>query len=70
MFKDGISSIPGEIVTLLWLGRHFLVCENSIYQEKVTIGFWTHEDGMGQHVAQLHDRYMMMKFIPFNDMTF
>jgi hypothetical protein len=23
-------------------------------------GFWTRETGTGQHVAQLHDRYMMM----------
>ena len=25
MFKDGISSIPGETVIPLWLGGHFLV---------------------------------------------
>ena len=25
MFRDGISSIPGETVIPLWLGRHFLV---------------------------------------------
>ena len=32
----GISSIPGETVIPLWLGRHFLVCENRIYHEKVS----------------------------------
>ena len=35
MFKDGISSIPGETVIPLWLGRHFLVCKNRVYHEKV-----------------------------------
>jgi hypothetical protein len=40
MFKDGISSIPDEIVISLWLGRHFLVCESRVYNEKVwmTVG--------------------------------
>ena len=40
MFRDGISSIPGETVIPLWLGRHFLVYENRVYHEKVrmTIG--------------------------------
>ena len=40
MFWDGISSIPGETVIPLWLGRHFLVCENRVYHEKVrmTVG--------------------------------
>ena len=30
MCRDGISSISGETVILLWLGRHFLVCENRV----------------------------------------
>ena len=34
-FRDGISSIPGEIVIPMWLGRDFLVCENRVYHEKV-----------------------------------
>ena len=40
MFRDSISSIPGETVIPLWLGRHFLVCENRVYHEKVrmTVG--------------------------------
>ena len=40
MFRDGISSIPGETVILLRLGRYFLVCENRVYHEKVrmTVG--------------------------------
>ena len=40
MFRDGISSIPGETVVPLWLGRHFLVYENRVYHEKVrmTVG--------------------------------
>ena len=33
MFRDGISSIPGETVIPLLLGRYFLVCENSIPRE-------------------------------------
>ena len=39
VFRDGISSIPGETVIPLWLG-HFLVCENRVYHEKVrmTVG--------------------------------
>jgi len=39
MFRDGISSIPGETVTPLRLGRHF-VCENRVYHEMVrtTVG--------------------------------
>ena len=41
MFRDGISSIPGETVIPLSLGRHFLVCENRVYHEKVrmTVGW-------------------------------
>ena len=35
MFSDGISSIPGERVIPLWLGRHFLVCEKRVYRETV-----------------------------------
>ena len=35
MFRDDISSIPDETVIPLWLGRHFLVCENGVYHEKV-----------------------------------
>jgi len=35
MFRDGISSIPGETVIPLWFGGHFLVCENRVYREKV-----------------------------------
>jgi hypothetical protein len=31
MFRDGISSIPGETVIPLWLGGHFLVYENRVY---------------------------------------
>ena len=40
MFRDGISSISVETVIPLWLGRHFLVCENRVYHEKVrmTVG--------------------------------
>ena len=40
MFRDGISSIPGETGIPLWLGRHFLVSENRVYHEKVrmTVG--------------------------------
>jgi len=34
MFRDGISSIPGERAIPLRLG-HFLVCENRVYHEKV-----------------------------------
>ena len=39
-FRDGISTINGETVVPLWLGRHFLVCENRVYHEKVrmTVG--------------------------------
>jgi len=41
MFRDGISSILGETVLPLLLGRHFLVCENRVYREKVrmTVGY-------------------------------
>jgi hypothetical protein len=35
MFRDSISSIPDETVIPLGLGRHFLVCENRVYHEKV-----------------------------------
>jgi len=35
VFRDGISSIPDETVIPLWLGRHFLVCENKVYHEMV-----------------------------------
>ena len=35
MFRDGISSIPGKTVIPLWLGHHFLICENRVYHEKV-----------------------------------
>jgi len=40
VFRDGISSIPDKTVIPLWLGRHFLVCENRVYREKVrmTVG--------------------------------
>ena len=40
MFRNGISNMPGETVIPLWLGRHFLVCENRVYHEKVrmTVG--------------------------------
>ena len=40
IFRDGIYSIPGETVMPLWLGRHFLVCENRVYHAKVrmTVG--------------------------------
>ena len=40
MFRDDISSITGETVIPLWLSRHFLVCENRVYHEKVrmTVG--------------------------------
>jgi len=40
VFRDGISSIFNETVIPLWLGRHFLVCENRVYHEKVrmTVG--------------------------------
>ena len=40
VFMDGISSIPDETVIPLGLGRHFLVCENRVYHEKVrmTVG--------------------------------
>ena len=40
MIRDGISSIHGETVIPLWLGRHFLVRENRVYHEKVrmTVG--------------------------------
>ena len=40
LFRDGISSVPGETVILLQLGRHFLVCENRVYHEKLrmTVG--------------------------------
>jgi len=34
MFRDGFSSIPGEKVILLWLGRHFLVREKWVCHEK------------------------------------
>jgi hypothetical protein len=36
LFRDGISSIPDETVIPLWLGRHFLVCENRVYHEVTT----------------------------------
>ena len=41
MIMDGISSIPGETFIPLWLGRHFIVCENRVYHEKVrmTVGY-------------------------------
>jgi hypothetical protein len=52
VFRDGISSIPDETVIPLWLGRHFLVCENRVYHD-----LWIRETGAGQQVAQLHDRY-------------
>jgi len=35
VFRDGISTIPDETVIPPWLGRHFLVCENKVYHEKV-----------------------------------
>ena len=35
MFRNCISSISGETVIPLSLGRHFLVCENRVYHEKV-----------------------------------
>ena len=35
MFRDGISSIAGETVIPLWLGRHFLFFENRVYHERV-----------------------------------
>jgi len=35
MFRDGISSIPGETIIPLWLDRHFLFCENGVHHEKV-----------------------------------
>jgi hypothetical protein len=35
MFRDGIFSILGKTVIPLSLGRHFLVCENRVYHEKV-----------------------------------
>ena len=35
MFSGGISSIPGETVIPLWLGRFFLIRENRVYHEKV-----------------------------------
>ena len=35
IFRDGISSIPGETVIPPWLSSNFLVCENRIYHEKV-----------------------------------
>ena len=35
MFRVGISSIPGGTIIPLWLGRHFLVCENRAYHENV-----------------------------------
>jgi len=41
LFRDGNSSVPGETVnTAVRLGRHFLVCENRVYHEKVrmTVG--------------------------------
>ena len=40
MFRDGISSISDETVIPLLLGRHFRVCENRVYHEKVrmTVG--------------------------------
>jgi hypothetical protein len=71
MFRDGISSIPGETVIPLWLGRHFLVCENRVYHKKVAEGimadlwrdFWICETWTGQEVTQLHDRYTMMIII-------
>ena len=39
MFRDGISSIHGETVIPLWLGRHFLVCANRVYHEKARMTF-------------------------------
>jgi len=39
MFRDGISFIPGETVIPLWLGRHYLVCGNSVYRENVRMTF-------------------------------
>jgi len=39
MFKDGISSIPGEAVIPLCLGRPFLVYKNRVYHEvRMTVG--------------------------------
>ena len=40
MYRDGISSIPCETVIPVRLGRHFIVCENSVYHEKIrmTVG--------------------------------
>ena len=35
MLRDGIYSIPGETVIPLWLRRHFLICENRVYHEKM-----------------------------------
>ena len=41
MFRDGISCIAGETVIPLWLGRHFLVCENrGIQRECVNDCSW------------------------------
>jgi len=40
MFRDGIYFIPDETVIPLLFGRHFLICENRVYHEKVrmTVG--------------------------------
>jgi len=40
MFRDAISSIPGETVIPLCLFGHFPVCENRVYHERVrmTVG--------------------------------
>jgi hypothetical protein len=48
MFKDGISSIPGETVIPLWLADGIMA--------DLWWDFWTRETGMGQQVAQLHER--------------
>ena len=36
-FWDDISSIPDYAVVPQWLGRHCLICGNSVYNEKVLI---------------------------------
>jgi hypothetical protein len=38
--RDGNFSIPDETVIPLWLCRHLIVCENSVYREKVRMTVW------------------------------
>ena len=70
MFRDGISSIPDERVIPLWLGCHFLVCENRVYHEKVrmrrTAGYtWTDYKTNAQIANELNITTILDKLLEY-----